>query len=63
MTFTTKQREKIKDTFKSHLIENYDMFNKVINLIKEISISKYTQQEFELIVEKIYFDVLKESKK
>tara|TARA_R110002167_G_scaffold25424_3_gene88242 strand:+ start:355 stop:543 length:189 start_codon:yes stop_codon:yes gene_type:complete len=57
---TTKQRAEIGDTFKSHLKENYKMFNRVIDLIKKISIEKYTQQEFALIVGQIYIDVLKE---
>tara|TARA_X000001382_G_scaffold130727_1_gene126660 strand:+ start:521 stop:712 length:192 start_codon:yes stop_codon:yes gene_type:complete len=55
-----KQAE-INDVFKKEMDKVYSMFNKVLEIVKEIHIEKYTQEEYRGIVNQIYIQALKDT--
>tara|TARA_R110000803_G_scaffold202965_1_gene268344 strand:- start:109 stop:300 length:192 start_codon:yes stop_codon:yes gene_type:complete len=60
---TYKEKEDAKAVFKKEVKKVYGLFNRTLNLIKEVHIAKYTQEEYRLIVHDIYLAVLEDEQK
>lgn len=60
---TKAEQEAAGNAFRTEMGKVYNMFNRTLELIKEVHIEKYTQEEYRLIIGQIYLEMLNNEQK